>query len=62
MTDSTSTDGGHSVCPVCGDPWIGGPGCYEGACAWTCGNPDHRPGDCGDDCWNPLALPAISRG
>lgn len=43
-------------CPTCGNPYIGGPGCYQGACAWTCGDPDHKAGDCTDECWNPLAL------
>ena len=26
-------DGYGQLCPECGDPYIGGPGCYAGACA-----------------------------
>lgn len=26
-------DGYSQLCPECGDPYIGGPGCYAGACA-----------------------------
>ncbi|SCF42023.1 hypothetical protein GA0070563_11228 [Micromonospora carbonacea] len=47
--------GSSGVCPECGDPWIGGPGCTATACAWTCGDPDHGPEGCDEDCWNPLA-------
>lgn len=44
----------YGVCPTCGDPYVGGPGCHEGRCAMTCGDPGHAPGDCTDLCWNPL--------
>jgi hypothetical protein len=27
------TDGYGQLCPECGDPYIGGRGCYAGACA-----------------------------
>lgn len=43
-----------ATCPVCGDPYIGGPGCGD-ACAATCG--ECPPGGCTEECWNPLGLP-----
>jgi hypothetical protein len=48
--------GPSAVCPTCGEPWIGGPGCTTTVCAWTCGDPDHGQGDCVEACWNPLGL------
>jgi hypothetical protein len=50
---TTAPTGPYSCCPTCGDPYIGGPGCYASNCAMTCGDPKHEPGDCTDRCWNP---------
>lgn len=40
-TTRQPADEPNPCCPVCGDPYIGGPGCHAGACA----NPDreHEP-------------------
>jgi hypothetical protein len=33
VTASDLADRYSPLCPECGDPYIGGPGCYAGACA-----------------------------
>jgi len=40
------SDGYGQLCPECGDPYIGGPGCYAGACGAD-------PEDCEHGRWNP---------
>lgn len=34
MADSDYPGGPYSTCRECGEPFIGGPGCYAGACAF----------------------------
>lgn len=60
LVKADPTDVGNPLCPRCGDPYIGGPGCTADQCASTCGW--CPPGECdGETCTDPNEKPRCVR-